>query len=50
MSEFELRQKRGHGSDTILKADSLDEIAAFLEEKSGDHDPFGVELEGFDEY
>lgn len=38
MSEYELVQKRGHGSRTLLKADSLEDIGEFVAAKSGDID------------
>lgn len=45
MSKFELRQDKGHGSETLFAADSLEEIAEFAAEKSGE-DPFGIIMEG----
>jgi hypothetical protein len=32
---FELREKKGRGSKTIKTADSLEDLAEFLEEKTG---------------
>lgn len=48
MSEFELTQKKGYGSETLLKADSLEDIAAFAMEKSGD-DQVSLDLGEFNE-
>lgn len=36
MSKFELRLKRDFGSNTLIKTDSIEEIAAFAAEKSGE--------------